>query len=152
MRNSKYLFLSVLIHALILIPFGVNVADQNAKQETPPIHVKLLPKKKHESPSKEMPSDPDGFMGVAARPSCNGKQSYKGIGIMWLESTGFIMEAADGYPAKAAGVMSGDRVVNSAFTVDGEYLVFEVERYNVRVPFRIKMEMICVESRVIQKP
>ena len=145
-RFMLYMIASILVHVFLLVPRTAVPKAQNTENQSP-IQMVLLPKSE-QTPKYEGEGDGVGLSRALKKDKCTkSSKKFMGIGVMWIERTGFIVDAPEGYPAHRAGVRPGDVVAGSKFTERGEYLIFEIERYNERLQFKLKMEKICYEER-----
>lgn len=153
--RSVGMVLSLLLHALALLfllppSISKSTSDKNSGAVDgddvvfidPSIHYNLAETNKTTELFKEA---------IEQRDLCkDASANFVGLGIRWYPATGIVTHVAKGYAAQKAGLLVGDRIINTESLAGdfadkdvGKLVTLHIERYNVRLRISVRLEKVC---------
>lgn len=155
MTFKKALLISLILHALAIVPFSMSSPDngqgsssQNTKQQNEnkargPITVDLkVFANESDNENERMSKKEDGDGISFKKEDC--PNQYIGIGVVYNVITGIIMDTNTNTPAYKAGIRVGDVLIdNRPSYEEGKSYDILIMRNKLPMTFRVKAGKIC---------
>lgn len=144
---------TILVHALIILPFVIKFQKLYPKEEHPDndvrVEIRLIPLNKSQPKPTESGTWDTPTPQFAPDPRiCEKRDStYIGVGFMYTPGSNLIYHVPQGYPAYLAGIREGDILEDPFPERDkDDYEIVYVQRSQDHLHFRIKAEKICFQK------